>query len=399
MNINLESKFNILNPVILIFIYYLLSPIEDVLSVNYGITLKYFILMFIFVFILNYILNDMKIVKCDAIVMIIFILMFISWISTLWSIDINLTIRFNVIYTVLIIFYLLMYFISFTKKEVLFLEKIIIFSGVLIVGYVLINNNIFVNNLVRLKLTEESDPNGLAGRLILPLILSIKYLLISRNTSIKVVNFSIALSIFSICLFTGSRGFVVAICITLLFYFVYCLIINDYKKLLMMIFFILTIICFIVTYLPKDLYERIFIFDSYISSVNAYADRTEIWAYTIKNIIPKMSILGLGSGCASVKLADFYLGVRYGVHNTYLNMCVEYGILFLPVFMLFILIILINCIKQRDIYKLCSLLSILIIAFFLDSYGNKFFWNVLMYSSIGLKNMNISCIKNELKLW
>lgn len=44
-----------------------------------------------------------------------------------------------------------------------------------------------------------------------------------------------------------------------------------------------------------------------------------------------MPIIGYGSGVASYVLAGVY-GYLKGVHNTYLNMILEYGFIALPIF-------------------------------------------------------------------
>ena len=90
-----------------------------------------------------------------------------------------------------------------------------------------------------------------------------------------------------------------------------------------------------------------------------------------------MGILGLGPGCVSNKLVSYY-GFAKGIHNTYLNMLCEFGILGLPAFLLMIVSILVRSHKRKFYIGMAMLLGICTTILFLDAYAKKFFWNIIM---------------------
>lgn len=128
------------------------------------------------------------------------------------------------------------------------------------------------------------------------------------------------------------------------------------------------------SFLPSDLYNRLFTIENYTSHG---AGRTDIWDILFKDIIPDMGVFGLGAGCVSVKLTSYY-GFAKGVHNTYINMLCEFGILGLPAFITMIFSVLIRNYKNKFFIGMAMLLGICTTIFFLDAYAKKFFWNIIM---------------------
>ena len=94
-----------------------------------------------------------------------------------------------------------------------------------------------------------------------------------------------------------------------------------------------------------------------------------------------MPLWGYGAGVPGYILIDFY-GYIKGVHNTYLNIILEYGIIGITFFILFIYYIYSNIKKNGEILCNAILISMLVIIFFLDSFEKKYFWNAMMFITI-----------------
>ena len=76
-------------------------------------------------------------------------------------------------------------------------------------------------------------------------------------------------------------------------------------------------------------------------------------------------------------LYNFY-GFYKGVHNTYLNMIAEFGILGIPAFVIMLVSMLRRSRRAKFVLGFALLAGMCVIIFFLDSYFKKFFWNVIL---------------------
>lgn len=367
----------------IVALYFLLAPFEDMLNLGFGTILKYIALFLGILIIFPLITGKIKINLNDPLIVLPILLIAISWSSMLWTANLDVTISSNVTYTLLPLFFIIIKIYNFNNKEVQLIRITIILSLLLLIYYVLLNYKEFMLlPYARFTLNEESDPNNLAAHIIMPLFITITNLT-SNNKIIKIFSFILIIFALLVLLLTGSRGGMLSVIVGL-FYLTFS---NIKESNIKIKYFILFFLCgviifyFINKYLPQDLIQRLFTIESYLSDTEGYTSRSGIWKNIYNFILPVMPIIGYGSGVAGYILADIY-GYLKGVHNTYLNMILEYGFIALPIFILFIYRIYKNLLLNKKVEYTPMLVAMLIIILFLDSYAKKFFWNTLMFLAI-----------------
>ena len=368
----------------IVALYFLLAPFEDMLNLGFGTILKYIALFLGMLIIVPLITGEIKINFNDPLIVIPFLLIAISWSSMLWTANLDVTISRNVAYTLLPLFFVIINMYNFNKNEVNLIKISVVLSLMMLVCYVLLNYKEFmILSYSRFTLNEENDPNNLAAHIIMPLFFTIINLT-NDNRIVKIFSFIMVIFSMLALLLTGSRGAMLSVIIGLMYLFFLNIKKINIKYLVILFFCGIIIFYFINKYLPQDSIQRLFTIDSYISDTEGYTSRSGIWKNIFNFILPVMPIIGYGSGVAAYVLAGVY-GYLKGVHNTYLNMIIEYGFIALPIFIFFIYN-LYRKLKLNNKQKYISILiSMLIIIFFLDSYAKKFFWNTLMILAIVAK--------------
>lgn len=357
----------------LYMLYFFLAPMEDILNNSAGTVVKY---LAIIIFVVTLIENHGEINAKDNIAnRCIIWLLLITVASLLWSIDRQITLNRMTTYLLVPGFCLYTSTLNFTKKEFDLIVLSAILGGIIGAGAAFFSGAVLDEQMAdRMILTENNDPNNFAALLLLPF--AVTWWRVQDNTQkLKRILYAVALAIIVFTLLmTGSRGgFFSLLVILVSYYFVS----GMYKRasailgtaiLLAIMFFLLR------SYLPTDLFNRLFTLTNYTTTG---AGRTTVWQILFRDIIPEMGVFGLGPGCVSIKLTSYY-GFAKGVHNTYLNMLCEYGILGLPAFVLMIVSIVRRNYKRKFYIGVALLIGICTTIFFLDAYAKKFFWNVIM---------------------
>lgn len=357
-----------------IMLYFLLVPMEDILNNSAGSVVKYIAILIIAVGISE---NKGKIIinfnsenKC------IIILIIISILSVIWSINREITMHRIISYTLIPAFCLYVNTLNFNKKEFELIVKSIIAGGIIAALIAIKSGNVLNESIAtRMILTEGNDPNSFASFLLLPVSLCWWRIQENDKRLSKTIYLLLFVFLSIVILLTGSRGALLSIVIMIVVYYFGSGKIKKASALLGGAFLILILFIVLRKYIPSDLLDRLFNLSNYTLGG---AGRTTVWGIVIKNIIPHMGILGLGAGCASLKLTSFY-GFAKGVHNTYLNMICEYGLLGIPVFILFISILFKKNIRKKYYFGVALLACICTTIFFLDSYAKKYFWNVILF--------------------
>lgn len=372
-----RNRENLSGENIILALYFLLAPFEYMLNFGFGTINRYLAILYMGLIFIKIYKNNIKIKKHDGIIFSIIIMIIIPILSVLWALDTNVAIKRNGAYILLSVMFLVTYVRKSNCRELDLINKCIIASGVLLSVYMLSLNRelLFIGRAV---LTEESGPNGLAAHLLLPFILSLSIAFKSKKNR-RVLNYLFSGLMLFIVLMTGSRGALLAfgtgILILIRKYFKNSKITNVIKIILGSILVGIVIFQFI----PKEIMLRYFGEDSFSKDLISQKSRTFIWRDTINYLIPERPILGYGSGNSSVAMEKIR-GYPMITHNTYLNMIVEYGMLFIPIFIIFIYSFYkkIKTLKQ-DYFSMALLISMLVISFFLNTYSFKSFWNVFIY--------------------
>jgi O-antigen ligase len=194
------------------------------------------------------------------------------------------------------------------------------------------------------------------------------------NGFLKLINFAyIPASILSIAL-TASRTGIITFLPALLYIFLTSHRLKLHLRMLAFITIFLIILA-LIPYLPQPTIERLSTTVASISSADL-GGRVFIWKTALSYFVDK-PIIGIGSG-AFAAIVDF----KSVVHNTYLSILVEVGLIGLILFCIILLIVIYNAISQsRQLAKLwLSVLAIWALgAFSLTWERNKQTWLILSF--------------------
>lgn len=365
-----------------ICIYFILYPLEYMMSTSTGTILKYLaILIFGFITIDIFKEQKGKIVINKSLVFIVqwSILGFVSY---FWAVSIENWGHINLIYLRNTLFLLCISLRNYNDKEYRrIITSTIIGSSILALLILLNPNSVVDNYYMRYSLvTNEGitlDPNYLVGIILPAIVFSLNrgliYIKIKKIYSC--IFFIITIMLLYVVLLSGSRGGFLGVAVSILL-----LIFNRLKKdknkipifiLILSIFFIFPKV---IQFLPKQLSDR-FSLESLMGKVDNGANRLEIWEYAIEKIL-QHPILGYGVG-STVSVLGVINGAPRGAHNLFIALSLEFGILGTALFVLFLYSIYKKLFLNKLSCEKYLLIGMLIICFFLDSLTAKFFWSTL----------------------
>lgn len=364
----------------LITLYFFLSPLEDLLSTEFGTILRYLAGMIALVWIFDSIRNNQRIELTRFSIIPIY-LVGLSWFSTIWAYNLSNTVSRNIAYTLLPLLYVVIINRDYSRKELFILDSAILLGGIVTCLYGLyytVSNFGFGSRLV---ISAQSDPNGLAGRVFLSLYISFKFIKdVERKP--KIIYYACFFFILLSILSTGSRGAFVSLAVTLIIW-IFDVQKKNWIRNISIILLILVGMLLILRILPEEIYMRIIGIESYTRDFQSEYSRTGIWKSFFTIILPKSPILGYGSGSAGLVMQNYH-GRFQGMHNTYFNMWLEYGVFGLPLFVWLIYSIYKKLKNNSMIVEIGLLIGTMAIIFFLDAYAKKYLWNILSYLLISI---------------
>ena len=357
-----------------IMLYYLLAPMEDILTGKFGTVAKYLAIIIAFFGFVNN--NGGITLKPSTASNCIIYLMVLSVASCIWATDRSVAIHRNVAYLLVPGLAWFVGQLEFSAKEKEYIITASIVGGLLTVGYLVLKGQINITGVQRMKLTEGNDQNNFAALLYLPFSLCfIRAFGQSLKKSILYVGFALLFAY--MILLTGSRG---ALLSMLLFLMVYILFSQGRKRVRLLVCALIALVIayfVILPLLPENLRSRLFDNDSYTRTINSEENRIAFWKLAFTEICPKNPILGVGAGCTPLWLGKFFRRNR-GMHNTYINMLCEFGLFGLPAFLWMLYALFIKKKREGNPGEIALFAGICMIIFFLDAYPKKFFWNIIM---------------------
>lgn len=323
----------------------------------------------------------------DKAILCCVLLIILTRLSILWSNNKPVTISRNYAYTILPFYFICVEMTTIDEKHLDTVDNLIILSGFIFFLYALLTQGISGLTSGRFAITADTDQNATCACLFLVLVVSFKQIQkrikLSKTIAFQIVSFGMTAFLF---LLTGSRGGLVALAAWIL--------IKSLEKKRRRFFriVVISILILSVVYviapvvLPDYVYLRLFTRDSYMATVVSEKNRVAIWAYCLENLVPGMKPWGYGAGVPPYLIGShFGYALQRGIHNTYLNMFLEFGYIGLPVFVLLLVRLVRRSYISNKRETLALIVGIIIIAFFLDSYPRTYFWNVLTYCSISTR--------------
>ena len=382
------KKFNdpIKFDILLLGLYFILAPFEIMLRFGPGTILKYIAGLFVIIGVFRFLTTNQRKGITDPIIFSIILLIIISYISLLWTIDMDTSININTTNFFLQLLFIFAYIRIYSYKDQFIIKWSILLGGIAVFIYLLING--FYTTYSNRSALGETDPNEFAALLVLPFFIAFGQLINKR----KLIFIVILLIILFLILITGSRGALIAIVVGLIYY--------TYKNIKFKTFiylFLLVIIFYLIIlpFIPEAVTDRLWGQGAYTNDFGVKDTRVDIWSAIYYNVFPNLSVIGNGSGSGSILLSKYFLQLT-GTHNTYFSLIIDYGILGLPIFLYFLVKMFKRINLEKDYGKICSFIAILIIIFFLDAYYKKYLWNVLIYCVISVGSCETISIKKKI---
>ncbi|GEM_PF-1195597 len=322
------------------------------------------------------------------------VFMFIIYIllSSFWSINQMVVISTTTSFTLLVILYLFC-----TNKTYSILEKnyikICSIMGCLFLSiYLISTKNLFYNRVFIITSDGNiADPNGLSASIAFGILILFSYLFkVKKKSKILVISVCIIIMLYAMLL-TGSRGGMVGLFFGVSIY----LIMDTHKKKiskarlfsfgLVLFIMLLTIINTEIfqRYVNQDILERLTI--SNIIETGG-TGRFSIWENSVQ-AFSQRPLVGYGFGNGPYMLEKYY-GSYIGTHNIIFFLLLGTGIIGFILFSYFIFNIIKATIIKNDSLTLSMIIMLIVFSLSLDYILDKNFWNVMIYSQIGLGVIN-----------
>ena len=310
-------------------------------------------------------------------------LIFLTWISCLWSVFPGITVARNYAYTILPVYFLFVKKAGIEERDAQLIDKLIVFSGFAFFLYAVAAKGFSGVLSGRFAITEDLDENATCAALFLVLTVTTKNLIIRVKAHQRSAYYIVTLLMVTfLFLLTGSRGGLLALITWLFIAVIWNRRGRLFRIILITVFFVFAVFVIAPVILPESVYARLFSKSSYISAVSSDKNRVAIWRYCFEALIPGIKPYGYGAGVPPYLIGSYFGRVTRGIHNTYLCCFLEYGVFGLPALLVLLLSIIKRNYSDRNWTCLGMMVGIVIIAFFLESYSRTYFWNVLTYCSI-----------------
>lgn len=361
-----------------IMLYFLIAPLRDVLAGDNGTLSKYVIALIVLVGLLES-AHDFRL-KFDRFNVPILYLMALSTVSCLWAYSSETALDSLVVYLYLPGMALFFSCLQYEQREYNAIAIAAVIGGVIATIYLLISGNGDYQGHGRLTYGAANDPNNLAGFLLVPLVLLLRKVESSKGVP-RITSIAAMIVLLYAIFMTGSRGALLGFVVALVS-FLFLKRFYRNAAIVVALVAVLTVVWFvIVPILPDDIRMRLFTVEGFTNALYTQGQRGELWNVALNMVIPNQPLWGYGTDCG-----HYLIGVNYGsvmdVHNLYLNMIIEYGLLGLPVFLYFLWVNLRECYRGGKNVEIALLLGTLTVAFFLDAYEKQFFWNAIYLATI-----------------
>ena len=309
--------------------------------------------------------------------------LFYGLVTFLWVSNVD---RFQSYYSVYLnnaIMFLVLSIVNFTKKEAETLKRAMIWGvGVLLLYMTFVPEAVIYSQTHhRLTLnagTEGLDQNYLAALMLMAFGMVFYKLCNEEQKKVhKVISAVFCAGIVCYVILTGSRSGVLAV----VFIMLIC-INSSWKKRLCIGIPVLLVLIIGVSLLrqnlPEEFLER-FSISALTGNEAESGTRLIIWQHALKSLKNFKWVFGYGVG-ASQTIIDNLMGRDYAIHNHYIAMLVEVGVLGFSC-ILYPMLRMTHIMWKKDKGVFTGFLGILIMTFFLDVVTTKFFWSAMILLS------------------
>ena len=375
-----DSQFNIIDKIFIV-IYLFLSCFETYMpSVISGST-KYIMLAVCFLLLIKDIFRRNLIIRWHIVLMVLWLAL--KLLSVFWG-------GYNDIVSLHFIsqFGFVLLFVAFGLRDYSEKDKQFFVYSILLTTFLfsLLSiifqapyNGIYVSRRVLTLFGKQLDPNNCAAFETICFAISIYFTFFKKKYifCIPVIVSGVA------CLLSGSRAGLLAVVLI----FIVAVLLFPLKgkwSLLIKIFSLLVLgaivflLCLFI--LPPETFKRLFL-EGYISSGGG--ERDNYWKLAF-DMFANKPIFGHGWGTASY----FGKAQSEAVHNTFLAMMAENGIVGLGLFVSYPIFCLASGIKNKNYLIILLFIAFFVPAFFIDSINKRFIWNILfVFLTLSAKNI------------
>lgn len=220
---------------------------------------------------------------------------------------------------------------------------------------------------------QEADPNNQAAFALIGLSIALYFLIYENKYRIPAIT-TIAVNTISMFL-TGSRGGLVSLVAIAVFVILFnpsdAKLSSQIRKTVMVILAFVVAWFVLRQYIPEDIVDRLLGLDSYAGG----SERINIWNNGLRLLFEDLNIIfGAGWGCYFG-----YNGYYTAMHNTYLAMLCNVGVIGFSVFFVPIFQEIKHVMKKKEYLPVLLIISGFCPSFFLDAINKRFFWNVVMF--------------------
>ncbi len=364
------------------YLYFFICPLEFIFNRYFGSSVKYVALVAAAFILMFFIGTPKQKIKISSFQICIILWAMFEAASFLWTIQTARTLDILVTYLMMAVLVFAISIFPFTEKE---FESILTFYaiGALILSFLVLifgqmdEGSIYSGRLTLKILGAYQDPNDLGASLLAPAFYSL-YRTFKKGNLFWNIFFAVSFMAMSVAtLATGSRGALVAYAFAIL---VFVLMASSKKGRLIILVSVpfILIIAYLVLRSVLDVYtfNRLFDFGDYTDGNG----RIRIWLSALSQIIYHPF---LGQGIASHM--GYFLqnrGIALAMHNSYLAMLFEVGLVGLALFFYPTIKSLFYAAKKKNGMICAAICSCMLAAFFLDALLVRYLWNAIIIAML-----------------
>lgn len=381
---------------LLIYLYFMICPIEFIFNAFFGSSVKYIAIATAGMVAMFFIGNHTQKVRIGSVQVCLILWGLMQATSILWTIYYTNTTERLMTYLMMDVLVIMLSVFPFDTKEFkmalwsytlgcVILSVLLVTTGKMDEGYN------YAGRLTINIFNSYLDPNNLAAILLTGIFTCFSAI---WNKS----KFSPFSNIFGVVCFvlmviavmlTGSRGGIIALVVGIAVY-IYSKSNKKTRPIVILCFLVGIIVAFILAkkLLPAELFNRLF----EISEYGSGSGRMAHWVAAVKKILDN-PLFGFGAASYFGFFSQVQ-GGEFAMHNTFLAVLFEIGLVGLVVFMIPIVLGIKASLKTKSSLLLAVIFSNMAAAFFLDTLHTRFFWNaialVIMWHEIQIRSNGLS---------
>lgn len=239
----------------------------------------------------------------------------------------------------------------------------------------------------RLTFHETLNSNGLGMAVVQLAIFLLAIMYFKGIHQNKKINIILVLCCIFIILLTGSRTSLIAILGAISFLFIYYGLFNEEKKVKIQYILIPIIlffsVLFIINNVDLEMFNR-FTADSVLETGGS--GRSEIWQCALQNVYPKYPIFGVGIGVENTvaALSSYGLPNNVGIHNMYITLLIQTGIVGASIFLFIILMYTFYSLKLIKVNKGMFLPALMLVSALINGIGEEVYAERFIWVAIGM---------------